>query len=85
VQAIGVVRNGGRLAKITSDPPDETRGITVSSVYVRPDGVQLGELAEMLGAGRLEVPVGSVLHLDDAAAALATAVRGGGGAIVLAL
>jgi NADPH:quinone reductase-like Zn-dependent oxidoreductase len=85
-QAIRLVRNGGRLATITSDPPDETRGITVSSVYVRPDGAQLRKLAGLLDSGRLEVPVGSVFKIDDAAAALAAAVRGrGGGSIVLAL
>jgi NADPH:quinone reductase-like Zn-dependent oxidoreductase len=85
-QAIGLVRNGGRLATITSDPPDETRGITVSSVYVRPDGAQLRKLVGLLGSGRLELPVGSGFQIDDAAAALEAAVRGrGGGAIVLAL
>jgi NADPH:quinone reductase-like Zn-dependent oxidoreductase len=84
--AIRAVRDRGRLATITSDPPDETRGISVSSVYVRPDGTKLRKLAGLLGAGKLGLPVGSVFHLDDAAAALATAVRGhGGGANVLAL
>ena len=55
-----MVRHGARLATITSDPPDETRGILVSSVYVRADGPQLRKLAEPLGAGTLEVPIGSV-------------------------
>jgi NADPH:quinone reductase-like Zn-dependent oxidoreductase len=84
-QAIRLVRNGGRLATITSDPPDEMRDITVSSIYVRPDGAQLRKLVALLGSGRLEVPVGSVFQIDDAGAALAAAVRGRGGAIVLAL
>ena len=34
---IRAVRHGGRLTTITSDPPEQDRGITVSSVYVRPD------------------------------------------------
>jgi NADPH:quinone reductase-like Zn-dependent oxidoreductase len=33
--AIEAVADGGRLATITSDPPGEQRGITVSSIYVR--------------------------------------------------
>jgi NADPH:quinone reductase-like Zn-dependent oxidoreductase len=82
--AIRAVRDAGRLATITSDPPEATRGIVVSSVYVRADGAQLRKLVKLLGAGSLEVPVGSVFDLDDAAAALAAAVRGrSGGAIVL--
>ena len=36
--AIGTVRDGGRLATITEDPPDERRGIEISSVIVQPDG-----------------------------------------------
>src|SRR4051795_2200413 len=43
--AIRAVRDGGRLATITSDPHEQDRGITVSSVYVRPDGGQLDGLA----------------------------------------
>lgn len=83
--AIRAVRDGGRLATITSDPPDEQRGIVVSSVYVRPDGKQLGSLTELLGAGKLEVAIGSVFQMDEAAAALAAAAHGhAGGAVVLA-
>ena len=46
--AIGTVRDGGHLATITQDPPDEQRGIEISSVIVQPDGRALGELAELL-------------------------------------
>src|SRR5437588_9217163 len=55
--AIRTVRDGGRLATITSDPPEQDRGITVSSVYVRPDGVQLDGLGRLLAAGQLEISV----------------------------
>src|SRR5690349_21727300 len=41
--AIEAVADGGRLATITSDPPGQQRGITVASIYVRPDGDQLRE------------------------------------------
>src|SRR5215813_8356065 len=53
--AIGTIRDGGRLATITQDPPAEQRDIGISSVIVEPDGRALGELAELLAAGKLEV------------------------------
>ena len=82
--AIGAVRDGGRLATITQDPPDEQRGIGISSVIVQPDGCALAELAELLAAGKLEVSVAATFPLEDAAAALAAATGGGaGGAVVL--
>src|SRR3954453_4757452 len=55
--AIRAVRDGGRLATITSDPPEQDRGISVSSIYVRPDGGQLGGLARLLADGQLEISV----------------------------
>jgi NADPH:quinone reductase-like Zn-dependent oxidoreductase len=84
--AIGVVRDGGRLATITSDPPSERRSIQVSNVYVRPDGRQLQSAVDLWSAGSLSVEVGWTFGLDDAARALETAVHGGGGrAVVLGL
>lgn len=83
--AIGAVRNGGRLATITSDPPDAQRGITIATVYVRPDGPQLERLAELLADGRLSIEVGCMFGLDQAASALETALSGTSGrAVVLA-
>jgi NADPH:quinone reductase-like Zn-dependent oxidoreductase len=82
--AIGAVRDGGRLATITLDPPDEQRGIQISSVIVEPDGHALGELAELAAAGKLEVSIASTYPLEDAADALGAALEGrAGGAIVL--
>jgi len=84
--AIRAVTDRGRLATITSDPPAEQRGIMVSSVYVRPDGRQLRNLAQLLADGQLEVSVGMTYGLLDAADALAKAVSGrAGGAVVLRL
>src|SRR5947199_402410 len=65
--AIRAVRDGGRFATITSDSPEPDRGITVSSVYVRPDGGQLGALAGLLAAGQLEIAVARSYGLLDAA------------------
>jgi NADPH:quinone reductase-like Zn-dependent oxidoreductase len=82
--AIRAVADGGRLATITSDPPSQQRGITVSSIYVRADGSRLGELAKQFAAGRLEMPVAASYRLADAAQALAQATGGhAAGAIVL--
>jgi NADPH:quinone reductase-like Zn-dependent oxidoreductase len=82
--AIGTVRDGGHLATITEDTPDERRGIEISSVIVQPDGRGLGELAELLAAGKLEVSVAATFPLEEAAAAFAAATGGGaGGAVVL--
>ncbi|MGA8926414.1 MAG: zinc-binding dehydrogenase, partial [Solirubrobacterales bacterium] len=82
--AIGTVRDGGHLATITQDPPDEERGIEISPVIVEPDGRALGELAELLAAGELEVSVAATFPLEEAAGAFAAATGGGaGGAVVL--
>lgn len=84
--AIRAVADGGRLATITSDPPAEERGITVSSVYVRPDGGQLQRLTQLLEDGALKISVASTHGLRDAAEALARAASGrAGGAVALTL
>jgi NADPH:quinone reductase-like Zn-dependent oxidoreductase len=84
--ALRAVASSGRLATITSDPPTSERDIIVSSVYVRPDGDQLTALAELLGGSALTLDVASVHSLDDAAAALDTAVSAHApGAIVISV
>jgi NADPH:quinone reductase-like Zn-dependent oxidoreductase len=82
--AIRAVADGGRLATITSDPPSQQRGITVSSIYVRADGNQLRNLAQQFGDGHPEIPVAASYRLTDAARALAQATGGhAAGAIAL--
>jgi NADPH:quinone reductase-like Zn-dependent oxidoreductase len=82
--AIEAVADGGRLATITSDPPGEQRGITVSNIYVRPDGNQLRKLAEQFAAGQLDIRVASSYRLADAGQALAQVTGGhAAGSIVL--
>ena len=82
--AIRAVRDGGRLATITSDPPPAERGITVRAVLVAPDGRRLGRLVQLLAQGALTVRVGEQFPLERGAAAL-DQVRHGrhGTAIVL--
>jgi NADPH:quinone reductase-like Zn-dependent oxidoreductase len=59
--AIRAVRDGGRLATITSDPPPAERGITVRAVLVAPDGGRLAGLVRLLAQGALTVRVGEQL------------------------
>ncbi|GAA3063109.1 NADP-dependent oxidoreductase [Pseudonocardia yunnanensis] len=78
------VRDGGRMATITGDPPADDRGISVADVYVRPDAAQLAELCALLGDGRLSLSVGAALPLVEAATALERVIAGAsGGPVVL--
>lgn len=70
--------DGGRLATVTSDPPESTRGISVTAVYVRSDGPQLGHLAALLASRRLSMPTPRCCGLDQGAAALAHVAAGHG-------
>jgi NADPH:quinone reductase-like Zn-dependent oxidoreductase len=81
--ALRAVRDGGRLATITSDPPTPQRGIDIGSIYVRSDAAQLDAAAKALAAGQLEFSVGAHFRLTEADAALARAIAGGGGAVVV--
>jgi len=84
--ALTTIRDDGRLATITSDPPDAERGIAISEVYVRPDGAQLQAVVDLLAEGKLGLEVGSAFAIGDAAAGLGAAVTGhGGAAVVLSL
>jgi NADPH:quinone reductase-like Zn-dependent oxidoreductase len=79
---IATVRDGGRFATITSDRPEEQRGIAITTFYVRPDGPQLQRAADLLGEHKLAIDIGWRFPLDQAARALDTAVQGGGGRAV---
>jgi NADPH:quinone reductase-like Zn-dependent oxidoreductase len=84
--ALRAIADNGRLATITGDPPNQERGITVSNVYVRPDGDQLRTLAKHFADGTLTVPVAATYRLRDAAAALAQTNSGhAGGAVILTI
>ena len=74
-----LVRDRGRLVTITSDPPADEREITITNLYVRPDGAQLQTLADLAGAGALEVQPAHVFPATAAPEALATALSGTGG------
>jgi NADPH:quinone reductase-like Zn-dependent oxidoreductase len=76
-------RDGGRLATITSDPPDPERGIEVSQVYVAPDGPRLARLGELLAAAAITITTSAPFPLDQAAAALAYLHQGTNGQAVV--
>jgi NADPH:quinone reductase-like Zn-dependent oxidoreductase len=81
---VDLVRDKGRLATITSDPPESARGITVSQIFVAPDGARLERLAAALASGALSLEVSAAYPLAGAAEALEHVRRGsGGGTIVL--
>ena len=82
-RALGAVKDGGRLATITSDPPRAERGIEVSQVYVAPDGPRLARLGELLAAGAMSVGVHAPFPLEHAADALACLHRGTNGQAVV--
>lgn len=81
--AVRAVRDGGRLATITADPPPPERGIAVRTVVVEPDGARLSRLAGLAAQGALTVSVGEPLALEQAAAALDEVRRGAHGAAIV--
>jgi NADPH:quinone reductase-like Zn-dependent oxidoreductase len=82
-RAVGAVTDGGRLATITSDPPDAERGIEVRQVYVAPDGPRLEQLGELLADGTISVAVSAPFPLEHAARALAHLQQGTNGKAVV--
>jgi NADPH:quinone reductase-like Zn-dependent oxidoreductase len=81
--AVQAVRDGGKLATITADPPSPERGITVHNVQVVPDGTRLSQLAGLVAQGALTVPVAEPLPLADAATALEQVRHGTHGVAVV--
>src|SRR5262249_31900376 len=78
-----VLRPGGRLVSIATEPP-EAPGIETTYFVVEPNGEQLAELARMADAGALRVVVDAVFPLADARAAFERSLaRGRHGKIVL--
>jgi len=79
--AIRAVRDGGRLATITSDLPPAERDIALSDIVVVPDGTRLARLVQLLAAG--VITVGARFPLAEASAAMARLRQGMHGAAVV--
>jgi NADPH:quinone reductase-like Zn-dependent oxidoreductase len=82
-EAAATVRDGGRLATITGEPPHIGRGIAVTAIQVIPNGSRLTHLLTLLASGRVTIELAAVRPLEEAAAALALARRGMHGAAVV--
>jgi NADPH:quinone reductase-like Zn-dependent oxidoreductase len=81
---LDLVRDNGRLATITSDPPPTARGVGVRRIDVSADGDRLRRLAGTLASGAINLEVSALYPLEAAADALEQVLRGsGGGTVVL--
>jgi NADPH:quinone reductase-like Zn-dependent oxidoreductase len=68
-EAFASLRSGGRLVSIAQPPPESRDGYEVHYVFVRPDGDELRELAELVEGGQLRPHVEEVFPLERAAEA----------------
>jgi NADPH:quinone reductase-like Zn-dependent oxidoreductase len=73
---IPLLRDGGRPATITSDPPPGERDIRVSNAYVARDGLLLEQLALRFAERGLAIPIGGAYSLAEADRLLAEVVAG---------
>jgi NADPH:quinone reductase-like Zn-dependent oxidoreductase len=65
--AFELLRRGGRLVSVAQPPPEARDGYEVHYVYVRPDGDELRELAELVEGGQLRPHIEEVFPLERAA------------------
>jgi len=71
-RSVETLRDGGRILSIVQPPSGEefrVRGIRPLYIFVRPDGGELAELAQLVDGGSLSVHLQEVLPLDQAARA----------------
>ncbi|SMD10281.1 NADP-dependent oxidoreductase [Kibdelosporangium aridum] len=77
-QGLALVGDGGIFVGVRpgGEPPNQ-RGITVTAVDVRPDGVQLGGLLDRTASGELPARVHKVVPLDQVADVHRAVAKGG--------
>jgi NADPH:quinone reductase-like Zn-dependent oxidoreductase len=68
-EAFAALRRGGRLVSVAQPPPERREGYETHYVFVRPDGDELRELADLVAAGQLRPHVEEVFPLERAAEA----------------
>ena len=68
-EAFASLRRGGRFVSLAQPPPEPRDGYEVHYVFVRPDGDELRELAELVQGGQLRPHVEEVYPLERAAEA----------------
>ena len=74
-----VVRPGGRLVSVASEPPQEeaaVQGIKALYFVVEPNGKQLVELAKLVDSGNLRATIDAVFPLADARQAFERSLSG---------
>src|SRR3954452_9661209 len=65
-EAYAALRRGGRLVSVAQPPPERREGYESHYVFVRPDGDELRELADLVAAGQLRPYVEEVFPLERA-------------------
>jgi NADPH:quinone reductase-like Zn-dependent oxidoreductase len=81
------LKPGGTLGSVLGEPPAARgKSVVVRAFLAHPDAKRLGELAEAVARGELEIPIATRLPLAQAAEAQRLAERGGlGGKVLLTL
>ena len=83
--ALPLVRSGGRvvtLAPREADPNDPS-GVTITPLFVHPDGAGLSALAAAVDAGGLRTQLGQTFTIDEAAEAHRAYEQGASGKVVV--
>ena len=76
---VAAVRDGGKVVSTTAfmpTPDDQTRGVSATTVFVRPNRERLAELVSLVDAGQLHVEVTRRIPLVDLPALHAEAAAG---------
>ncbi|WP_432571001.1 NADP-dependent oxidoreductase [Kineococcus sp. SYSU DK005] len=76
---VALVRDGGKVVSTTAfmaTPGDEARGVSATTVFVRPNRERLAELVSLVDAGQLHVEVTRRIPLADLPALHAEAAAG---------
>ncbi len=82
--ALPLVRDGGRVATLIPRGDEAApRGIHITAIVVRPDGLRLTRLAAAFDDGTLRTHLGPVFAMDDAAAAHRAQEQGATGKVVI--
>ena len=68
-KAFEALRRGGRFVSVAQPPPEGRDGYEVHYIFVRPDGDELRELAQLVDGGNLRPHIEEVFPLERAAEA----------------
>lgn len=81
---LGKLKPGGKLGSVLGEPPGaKDKGFIVKAFMTHSDPRRLGELAQAVADGKLEIPISRRFPLAEAAAAHELAERGTSGKVLL--